>query len=400
MNGILLVGAIGLGLAVFAGAVGVAAATVSQLELSRWVQYRLRGTEAVARLRDNPGRVVASANALTTLGLILAAGALPALLAERTALVRGAAVVFAAIPAFLTGAYLVPRVVGRRWAEPLARMALPWMDRAARLLAPLLPHRDPSPHSALAAVLTGSDAHALATTGELAVVSGVLAFTDRPVREIMTPRTRIVAIPESMLTGEAAHVFAQSGFSRYPVYRDTLDEVVGVVYAFDLLRTAPDVAVPVRPTLLVPETTRAGDVLREMRRETSHMAVVLDEYGGTAGLVTFDDVLRTLVADVLDDGPAAPSGAATETPGLAILEASAPVQLLADRFGVTIAERGVRTVGGMLALHLGRIPRTGERLQLAGLEFDVLEASATRVERVVVRTGPVRPTVLDGGIAP
>src|SRR2546428_2478627 len=117
----------------------------------------------------------------------------------------------------------------------------------------------------------------------MVVVSGVLAFADRPVKELMTPRTAIVAIPEGLLAAEAAHVCAQSGYSRYPVYRGSLDDVVGVAHAFDLLALQPDAPVPVRPALAAPGATRAADLMLEMQRGRSHLAVVLDEFGGTAG---------------------------------------------------------------------------------------------------------------------
>jgi len=313
-----VIGVLGLVLAILAASVGVAAATVSQLELTRWVQYRLRGADVAAQLRDNPGRLVATANALTTLGLILAAGALPAASALGAPGALGVGVALVAIPVFLACAYLVPRVAGRRWAEPLATRAVPWMDRAARWLAPLLPHRDPTPGSALAAMLAGSETHALTTANELALVSGVLAFTARPVREIMTPRTAMVAIPEGMPAGEAAHLFAQSGYSRYPVYRGSPDDVVGVVHVFDLLRQQPEEPVAVRPALLVPGTTSCGDVLREMQRGHGHLAVVLDEYGGTAGVVTFDDLLGSLVTELFE-GPGGAAGEG-EGPGAAVDE--------------------------------------------------------------------------------
>ncbi len=396
MMGFVLGAGFGLVLAVWAAAIGVAAATVSQLELTRWVHYRLRGADGADQLRDNPGRLVATANALATLGLILAAAALAATAWSDVPLALSAGVVLVAIPVFLASAYLIPRFVGRRWAEPLARRAVPWMDRAARWLAPLLPARDSSPRSALAAVLSGTNTHALATSAELTIVSGVLAFTDRPVREVMTPRTEIVALPEGLLTGEAAHVLGQSGFSRYPVYRESLDDIVGVVHAFDLLRHQPDEPIPVRPALLVPATTRSGDMLREMQRGHGHLAVVLDEYGGTAGLVTFDDLLRNLVADVFDE-PADAAQAGAPRPEVVEFAGSADVTVLAERFEVTLGSREVRTLGGLLAQHLGRIPRAGERLLLGGLEFDVLEAGATRVERIAVRRGPVRAISLDPG---
>jgi putative hemolysin len=210
----------------------------------------------------------------------------------------------------------------------------------------------------------------------------------------MTPRTSIVAIPEGLLAGEAAHVCLQSGYSRYPVYRGSLDDVVGVAHAFDLLRLAPDAPVPVRPTLLVPGTTRAADLVLEMQRGRGHLAVVLDEFGGTAGLVTLEDLLRDLVAEIFEPGAAAPGEA---PPKILELEGNAPAARLVEALGVPLAAREVQTVGGLLVHALGRIPRAGERFTLHGLEFDILAASATRVERVAVRPGPVRAVALDGG---
>src|SRR5207237_3280647 len=129
---------------------------------------------------------------------------------------------------------------------------LPWLGRLAWPLAPFIPWRDPSKRTALAAVLTNADTGALASADEMAIVSGVLAFADRPVRELMTPRTAIVAIPEGLLAAEAAHVCLQSGYSRYPVYRGSLDEVIGAAHAFDLLRLPPAAPVPVLPARVVP----------------------------------------------------------------------------------------------------------------------------------------------------
>ncbi len=385
---------LGLALASAAAAVGVATAAVSQLELTRWVSYRLRGTRAAAGVLESPGRVLAIANALTTVGIAAAAAAVPALLAQTTPTVLGVFTVLVGVPLFISAAYLVPRVVGRRWAEPIVARAVPWLEWLGRSLAPFIPSRDPSKHTTLAAVLSRGDTDALASTDELAVVSGVLAFADRPVKELMTPRTAIVAIPEGLLAAEAAHVCAQSGYSRYPVYRGSLDEVAGVAHAFDLLKLQLDDPVPVRPALVVPGTTHAADLVLEMQRGRSHLAVVLDEYGGTAGLVTFEDLLRDLVAEIFEEpGPTAPAGAAPVR--ILELEGSAPASRLAEAFGLAPERREAQTVGGLLVQALGRIPRAGERFLLKGVEFDVLAASVTRVERVAVRPAPVRTVSLD-----
>ncbi len=389
---------LGLALAGAAASVGVAAAAVSQHDLTRWVAYKLRGAGlGAARLLDDPGRVLATANALTTLGVIAAAAALPAILAGHSLLFLGLFTLVVAAPLFVGAAYLAPRVVGRRWAERIVAWALPWVERAGRLLAPAIPAHPPSARTALAAVLSsGADTGAIAWADEIQVVSGVLAFSDRPVRELMTPRTAIVALPEGMLAGEAAHVFAQSGHSRCPVYRRSLDEVVGAAHTIDLLFLQPDEPVRGHAALSVPATMRAGDLMLQMQRGGVHLAVVLDEFGGTAGLVTFDDLLNELVKEVF--GRPAAAGGDVAPPRLLEVDGNTPAARVEDAFGASLAPPGgpgVTTVAGLLIQALGRIPRPGERFLYRGLEFDVLAASATRLERVAVRPGTVRAVSLE-----
>ena len=394
----LIVLLIGLILAGTSAAVGVAAATVSQLELTRWVAYKLRGSAASSGVLQHPERTLATANTLTTLSILLAAGAMPALLASTTPTFLGIFMVTAGVPLFISAAYLVPRVFGRRWAASLVARAVPWMERLGAVLSPFIPRRESSTRTTLAALLSSADTDALAATDEMAVVSGVLAFADRPVRELMTPRTKIVALPEGMPAAEVAHVLQQSGFSRYPVYRGSLDEVVGVAHALDLVSRQPEEPVPLRPSIAVPGAMRGADLMLEMQRSGRHLAVVLDEYGGTAGLVTFEDLLNELVGELFE--ARAPL---TTEPTLAIssriieIEGSTLVTTLAEKLGVTIGSdtRSPQTVGGLLIQGLGRIPQPGERFSYRGLEFDILAASATRVERVAVRPAPVRTIVLD-----
>src|SRR5690348_14263242 len=153
----------GLALAIASAAVGVAAAAVSQLELTRWVSYKLRGAGGAAGVLENPGRVLATANALTTVGIICAAAAIPALLARTTPTVLGVFTIVVGIPLLVSAAYLVPRVVGRRWAEPIVAHAAPRLEKLGKLFAPFVPWRDPSTRTTLAAVLTDADTEALAS---------------------------------------------------------------------------------------------------------------------------------------------------------------------------------------------------------------------------------------------
>src|SRR3989442_7796061 len=141
-----------------------------------------------------------------------------------------------------------------------------------------------------------------------------------------------------------AHVFSQSGYSRYPVYRGSLDEIVGVAHTFDLLRLQPEDPVPVRPVTVVPATQRTGDVMLGMQRGESHLAVVLDEFGGTAGLVTFEDVLQDLVSEIFEPGGPPPS----DEPPVRIVEVggSAPANPLEEEVRGTPQTPGGQNVAG------------------------------------------------------
>src|SRR5438045_9327344 len=162
MSVALVVLLLGLLVAGISAAVGVAAATVSQHELTRWVAYKLRGSAATAGLLQNPGRTLATANTLTTLGVLLAAGAIPALLVATTPTFLGIFTIAVGVPLFIGAAYLVPRVLGRRWAEPLVGRAVPVMERFGTVLSPFIPGREGSTRPTLAAWLKGRHPASLA----------------------------------------------------------------------------------------------------------------------------------------------------------------------------------------------------------------------------------------------
>jgi CBS domain containing-hemolysin-like protein len=230
---------------------------------------------------------------------------------------------------------------------------------------------------------------------EIIVLAGVLTFTERTVREVMTRRTDIVALDEATVALDAAVLFRESGYSRLPVYRESLDHITGMTYVFDLLKVGAGERLPIRPVLAVPATRRCADLLFDMQRERRQLAVVLDEFGGTAGMVTLEDLLEELVGEISDETDAAAQESGLEADLLEV-DGQVAVQEIATRFGVTLPG-GRETVGGVLATALGRIPRTGERIVLDGLEFDILRASPTRVERLVVRLAAQRQaTVVKG----
>ena len=204
------------------------------------------------------------------------------------------------------------------------------------------------------------------------MVGGVMAFTERPVREVMTPRTDIVAIEENAALDEIRMVFAQSGYSRIPVFRGTLDDIVGMLHAFDLFKLQPGDPLPVRPVAVTPASRSCGDLLLDMQRERRHLAVVLDEFGGTLGIVTLEDLLEELVGEIFDEHDEEVRGQPPGGPAH-VRDRRERVRRRRSRSGSASPCRSGRstTVGGLLVEWAGRIPNAGERFTVRGLEFDV-----------------------------
>ncbi|HLB35607.1 MAG TPA: hemolysin family protein [Gemmatimonadales bacterium] len=394
MSGWLLV-LLGATLAATGTAVGVGAAALSRLELTRWAAQRLRGAAAAGALLGTPGRVQGTANVLATLGVLLASLGIAGVLGRVHPLALAVLVVLGAIPVLITATYALPRALARRWPQPVVRSLVPWVDRLGRVLGPLLPSSYSAPHRDVAALLRAGSGAELFEQDELIVLSGLLSFSERPARELMTARTDIVAVSEEESVANVAQMVSESGYSRLPVFRESLDHIVGMVYAFDLLVVPPGGALPVRPVVVAPASKPCADLLFEMQRERRQFAVLLDEFGGTAGIATLDDLLGALVGAVFGE-PETPGAADGKAEGVLEVDGGAPASDLAARFEVHLPV-AAETVGGLLTRLAGRIPRAGERFLLQGLEFDVLASSPTRVDRVVVRRTPVTVTSLPRG---
>jgi len=293
-------------------------------------------------------------------------------------------IVFLVVPVVATLFYSLPSAIGRRWAESTIKTAVPWASRLAAVFAPVSPHGSTvRPRADLTSPQLQRSAGDKGGSDDLTLVSGVLAFTERQVREVMTSRTEVVAVADDAPLDEICRLFVDSGFSRLPLYSNSLDDIVGMYYAFDLLKLAPGGQLPVRPVTMVPTTRPCADLLFEMRRERRQVAVVLDEYGGTAGIATLNDLLADLVEETFETTQMQRSESITQ-PAVIEVAGTAALADVAQQFGTSLPG-GAETVGGLLSSHVGRIPIPGERFELADLEFDVVAATATRVERVTVR---------------
>ena len=224
------------------------------------------------------------------------------------------------------------------------------------------------------------------------LIEGVFEFTEKVAQDVMTPRTQVAALASDLTVAEAADEVARATRSRYPVYAESIDEIVGVVHAKDILirmRANPGdrVSAIMRPPLFVPGTREVEDVLADMKRLKSHLAIVLDEYGGTAGLVTMEDLLEEIVGAIYDEYDRAETTPAVE-PGAPVIDGAMPITELNTEYDLNLDDTEYTTVGGYIFGELGRLPRVGDRVtvQLYGLE--VAEMEGRRVKKVRVWAPP------------
>lgn len=385
---------LGLLLATLGATAGSALIATSRAELARFAATQLRGGGMpLARLAEVE-RLLIAASSTTSLGVLLLGAALVGLLAGAGRLTALLVLLLVGVPAVVVGGYLLPRLFATRRAEQALRATLPMLRPWSAVLALLLPADGPGAESRFRAILRGGAAVDPDASGELELVGGVLTFAERPVREVMTPRTDIVAVAEDATKSEIGQAFAQSGYSRLPVYRGTLDEIVGMLHAFDLFRLEQGAPLPIRPVAVAPASRACGDLLIDMQRERRLMAVVLDEYGGTAGIVTLDDLLESIVGEIVDDDE--PGAATGSGPGVFETDGSASREAIETRFDTRLPQGRSASIGGLLVELAGRIPVPGERFVVAGLEFDVVQSSPTRVERLLIRATPPPAIALQG----
>jgi len=386
---------LGLVLTVFGATAAAALIASSRSLLSEAVARRLRGgAESLAWLPPLE-RDLAAASVTTTLGIAILGALFPAMFAGARLATFVALLVVVALPAVLLSGYVLPRWLTRRRAPRVAERLHPILRKWSAVLAAILPAPSVRAEALITELGRERAAAGAGPDEQLLQVGGVISFSHRTAREVMTPRTELVAIPEEASVEEVRQAFIQTGYSRLPVYRGSLDEMVGMVHSFDLFRLHPGDPIPVRPVAVAPAARPCSDVLLDMQRERRHLAVVLDEFGGTLGIVTLDDLLQALVGEIVDEDVPAPPIPLSAGPELLEAEGGTPVLEIEERFGIELPAGHATTIGGRLVELAGRFPSSGERFLIRGLELDVLLASPTRVERVLIRRGTPVPLPLD-----
>ena len=227
-------------------------------------------------------------------------------------------------------------------------------------------------------------------TRDADLIEGVFEFSEKNAREVMTPRTGVVAMPIDATLDEALAIVEENAFSRYPAYDDSIDNIVGLVLAKDLLRVARHppagftVASIMRDVHVVPGSREVEEVLADFKRLKEHMAVVLDEYGGTAGIVTMEDLLEEIVGEILDEHDEAAASEPTDSGGEVVVPGSMHIAELNERFGLTVSEDDYSTIGGFVFGSLGRLPVVADRVAAGGAVFTVREMDGRRIESVAI----------------
>jgi CBS domain containing-hemolysin-like protein len=319
---------------------------------------------------------------------------------------------------------VAPRTLGRQQADRVAPTAAALLTVATRVLGPIpqllilfgnaiTPGRGfrsgPfSTETELRELVDLAEASAVIESGERAMIHSVFEFGDTIAREVMVPRGDVVYIERYKNLRQTLSLFLRSGFSRVPVIDDNLDEVVGFAYLKDVVRRdfeAPEVEFTqrveevMRPALFVPESKQVDALLSEMQATRQHIAVVVDEYGGTAGLVTIEDLLEEIVGEITDEYDSDQVEAATLEDGSVRVPSRFPIDDLDELFGFDVEEDDIDSVGGLMAKHLGRVPIPGSHVDAHGLRF-VAEAAAGRrnkIESVLITRLPAGAAESDAG---
>ena len=288
---------------------------------------------------------------------------------------------------------LWPIVLVLWMATPVTILIRFFFSIAALAEAPVNPAKDPAP--GVEALIEAGEEEGILEQSDRELVRSAVEFGDKLVREVMTPRPEIFAVADSITLEHFLELLKQHNYSRVPVYSGTLDNVVGLAFAHDLLQISDEearthtVATILKPAAFVPETKRGYELLREMQREKQHMRIVIDEYGAVAGLVTIEDLLEEIVGNIRDEHE---TDAHFEEPqrepsGAWLVPGSFPADQLADLVGESVElgeDYEATTLGGLVSEIAGRIPRTGETVPIEplGLRVEIVASTGRRVERV------------------
>jgi putative hemolysin len=416
MTGLLLLLALA---AIYVGTIETAFSALMRLSLRLMVERSGRD-DRLGFYLDDPIQLFLPARLMLGLIFSLATVVLAVLIGAEGFSQIGMLLLFVAV-FILLFEHVLPLLIVRRNPEKVLAFVLPPFDFAARFLHPLTgtlvrliveSRRERERERETAASTNGAEepqgeaAHAYLEAGEeqglierdeRRLLQSIVDFGDTLVREVMTPRPDIVAIEDESTLDELLSLFREQEYSRIPVYKENLDNILGIVFVKDMVllseseRAGQPIRPLIRPVAFVPETKRVPELLKEFQRKQVQMAIVVDEYGGTAGLVTLEDLLEEIVGEIRDEYDVEAEAVVEEGQGSWVFSAKASIDEVRDRLGVEIEPEGFETVGGYVLTRVGRVPAVGETFELDGLQVEVLEAERKRIHKVRFRRAQEAP---------
>jgi CBS domain containing-hemolysin-like protein len=388
---------------VFLGAVQAAFSALMKLSL-RLMAERGGRSDRLGYYLDDPLQLFVPLRLL--LGIcIVAAGVLIARVSDVRDVTSVAVFVVSLISFVVVCEHVLPMLIVRHDPERALDLMLPVFHTMARILQPLTAtiirifgprHRESGNGGNGAESQIETPPNAVESAADDAIsdeegrelLQSIVDFTETVAREVMTPRPDIVAVHVDTALADLRALFREEQYSRMPVYRDSLDNILGIVFVKDLVALPPDAAPPMttlmRSAYFVPESKRAAELLKEMQRRQQQMAIVVDEYGGTAGLVTVEDLLEEIVGEIRDEYDVESETVIDEGNGVFTFSGKVNVDEMRERLGVDIEREGFETIGGFLLSHLGRMPYVGEIVEIDELVFEVLEVERRRISKVRV----------------
>jgi CBS domain containing-hemolysin-like protein len=388
--------------AVYIGTIQAAFSALMRLSLR--IKAESGATSAVLeRYLEHPFRLFVPARALLGV-IIVVATELVAAAAGLDTLQHAGLTLATVAGVLLVCEHIIPGLIVRGEPLRLLELLLPSFDVIAAPLRPLTrflerhasrrerpPAEEEAPRDERheSGVNFNEAADALSEEGR-ALLRSIVDFSDRLVREVMTPRPDIVAIRAESTVAELRAFFREQEYSRIPVYKENLDNILGFVFAKDLIyRMDTPASTPVtalmRPAYFVPETKRVAELLKEFQRKQVQSAIVVDEYGGTAGLVSLEDLLEEIVGEIRDEYDVEAEPFVEEDENTFLISGRLNIDMVAEKLGLQVEQEGFETFGGYLLSHLGRVPLVGELFEVDGLSVEVLDAEPRRINRVRVR---------------
>lgn len=369
-----------------------------------------RGAALALKLLNTPERLVASTLLGSNLAEISNSILVTAFLIEAMGQAGEMAAVLLLPPLILILAEITPKSIGRQLADSLAQRLAPFLWAVSKLLYPLtflfaglsrvILFLTGSRHPSKMPFISREDLHLVVKksgpevdleTPERRIIHRILHFSLRTVKEVMVPLVRLAAVPDTLTVAQALEEFRTSRFSRLPVYHRRIDNLIGVLHAFDLLgEETPERSVRayMRPLKYVPELKKIDRLLAEMQRQAVHLAAVVDEYGGAVGIVTIEDLLEEIVGEIADefDQEVAPYKKLGE--GHYLIAARMEIGALNEALHLDLPHGDYETLAGFLIAQLGDLPRSGDHLQYRNLRFTVRQADSRAVKEVELFVEP------------